>query len=142
MRGGDLIIGEGRVERQSKERGCKRCKEVASVKSTFESILHPTFRDGREQHGRSRVQPDQYGLLKAVQVGQSPISHSFSEEKFPFASCAFSPRESLERLQPRLLRLDRRRGRPSLAWPSPAELGLPRTCNYHIGVEWVSAVGM
>lgn len=115
VRGRGLKIGEGREKRQSEEEGYVHCKEVTAVKSTLESILLPTFKEGQAQHGRSRVQKDQYGLLKAVNVGWSPISHSFSKEKRPFAFSPNSAWESLERLQACLERPDRRLGRPSLA---------------------------
>lgn len=89
VRGRGLKIGEGRDKRQSEEEEkCKHCKEVTAVKSTPESILLPTFKEGQAQHGRSGAQTDQYGLLKALNPGSNPILHSLGKEKFLFVSSA------------------------------------------------------
>lgn len=54
--------GEGENKQQPLERGCKHCNEVTPVKSTPESILLPTSREGPPRHGKAKDVTDQYGL--------------------------------------------------------------------------------
>lgn len=127
MRGGGCCLktGEGLDERQSKKRGCKHCSDLINVKLTPESILLPTSREEQPRHGRTGDLTDQYGLPKADETNYDwyPISSTWREMVGDF----------LKRSLTRLVRPDRRLGRPRLA---RLDLFWPFSLLHLCGVSW------